>query len=152
MRAVAHTDNLVHHGGLGVFAWADVVICGVDNREARLFINSACARTGKTWVDGNSTRARWVDIHGRIDGKETGMSVMCHPENFRAPQPVRLHPHKPYFCFAPMILGEFSIEPETIFTSRYRLFVHAGGPDATMSDRLWNDYANPPTVEIIADK
>lgn len=48
----AHVDNLVHRAGLGVFAWADVVICGVDNREARLFVNSACARTGKRWVDG----------------------------------------------------------------------------------------------------
>jgi adenylyltransferase/sulfurtransferase len=48
----ARTENLVHRAGLGVFAWADVVICGVDNREARIFVNSACARTGKRWVDG----------------------------------------------------------------------------------------------------
>lgn len=48
----AHVENLVHRAGLGVFAWADIVICGVDNREARLFVNSACARTGKRWVDG----------------------------------------------------------------------------------------------------
>jgi hypothetical protein len=27
------------------------------------------------------------------------------------PQPVRLHPGKPYFCFAPTILGEFAIAP-----------------------------------------
>lgn len=38
--------------GLGLFHWADVVIAGVDNREARVFVNAACARTGKTWVDG----------------------------------------------------------------------------------------------------
>lgn len=48
----AREENLVHRAGLGVFAWADIVICGVDNREARLFVNSACARTGKRWVDG----------------------------------------------------------------------------------------------------
>lgn len=29
-----------------------MVIAGVDNREARVFVNAACARTGKTWVDG----------------------------------------------------------------------------------------------------
>jgi hypothetical protein len=39
-------------GGLGVFSWADVVIGAVDNREARVFINAACARTGRSWVDG----------------------------------------------------------------------------------------------------
>jgi adenylyltransferase/sulfurtransferase len=48
----ARAENLVHRAGLGVFAWADIVICGVDNREARIFVNSACALTGKRWVDG----------------------------------------------------------------------------------------------------
>ncbi|MHC4973845.1 MAG: HesA/MoeB/ThiF family protein [Planctomycetota bacterium] len=52
VRVHAREENLVHRAGLGVFAWADIVICGVDNREARLFVNSACARTGKRWVDG----------------------------------------------------------------------------------------------------
>lgn len=38
--------------GLGVFAWADVVIGGLDNREARLAINRNCWRVGKPWIDG----------------------------------------------------------------------------------------------------
>jgi adenylyltransferase/sulfurtransferase len=45
-------ENVLASAGLGVFLWADVVIGAVDNREARVFINSACARTGRTWVDG----------------------------------------------------------------------------------------------------
>lgn len=45
-------DNVLAKAGLGVFLWADVVIGAVDNREARVFINAACARTRKTWVDG----------------------------------------------------------------------------------------------------
>ncbi len=45
-------ENILVSTGLGVFDWADVVIGGVDNREARVFINSACARVGRTWVDG----------------------------------------------------------------------------------------------------
>lgn len=44
--------NILVAAGLGVFAWADVVIGAVDNREARVFINAACARVGKRWVDG----------------------------------------------------------------------------------------------------
>lgn len=52
VRAHAIADNVLVRGGLGVFAWADVVIGAVDNREARVFINSACARVGKKWVDG----------------------------------------------------------------------------------------------------
>lgn len=52
VQAHAICENVLLRGGLGVFAWADVVIGAVDNREARVFINSACARVGKTWVDG----------------------------------------------------------------------------------------------------
>ena len=38
--------------GLGLFAAADVVIGGLDNREARLFVNQACWKAGTPWVDG----------------------------------------------------------------------------------------------------
>jgi molybdopterin/thiamine biosynthesis adenylyltransferase len=38
--------------GLCAFAEADVVLGGLDNREARLFVNQACWKTGTPWVDG----------------------------------------------------------------------------------------------------
>lgn len=38
--------------GLGVFAATDVVLGGLDNREARLFVNQACWKTSTPWVDG----------------------------------------------------------------------------------------------------
>jgi adenylyltransferase/sulfurtransferase len=38
--------------GLGVFAAADVVLGGLDNREARLFVNQACWKAGTPWIDG----------------------------------------------------------------------------------------------------
>ena len=38
--------------GLGVFAEVDVVLGGLDNREARLFVNQACWKTSTPWVDG----------------------------------------------------------------------------------------------------
>lgn len=44
--------NAVHDLGLGVFYWADVVIAGLDNREARLTINQNAFRAGKPWIDG----------------------------------------------------------------------------------------------------
>jgi molybdopterin/thiamine biosynthesis adenylyltransferase len=50
--ALGRSDNIITRAGLGLFHWADVVIAGVDNREARVFVNAACARTGRTWVDG----------------------------------------------------------------------------------------------------
>lgn len=50
--AVGQTQNIMHEMGLGIFLWADIVICGLDNRLARMFVNSSCARTGRTWIDG----------------------------------------------------------------------------------------------------
>jgi len=38
--------------GLAAFAEVDVVIGGLDNREARLFVNQACWKTTTPWIDG----------------------------------------------------------------------------------------------------
>jgi hypothetical protein len=105
---------------------------------------------GFTRVDGNAQPARWVELHGRLDGQPAGVAVLGHPENFRAPQPARLHPTKPYFVFAPMIAGSFRIEPGDTYTSRYRYWLHDGPPDAGQNDRHWHDYATPPTARIVA--
>jgi molybdopterin/thiamine biosynthesis adenylyltransferase len=48
----AFNGNIVHDLGLGVFRWADVIIGGLDNREARLAINRACWKVNKPWIDG----------------------------------------------------------------------------------------------------
>jgi adenylyltransferase/sulfurtransferase len=46
------TGNVVHGLGLGLFAWADLVLAGLDNREARLWINRSCWKMNKPWIDG----------------------------------------------------------------------------------------------------
>ncbi len=52
VRAKAFTSNIIDDIGLGVFARADVVLGGLDNREARLAINQSCYKLGKTFIDG----------------------------------------------------------------------------------------------------
>jgi molybdopterin/thiamine biosynthesis adenylyltransferase len=52
MRSHALVANAVYDLGLGVYRWADVVMGGLDNREARLSINRNCLKLGKPWVDG----------------------------------------------------------------------------------------------------
>lgn len=50
---VQHFDgNVVYDLGMGVFRWADLVIGGLDNREARLAINRACWKVNRPWIDG----------------------------------------------------------------------------------------------------
>jgi adenylyltransferase/sulfurtransferase len=46
------TANVVHGLGLGLFRWADLVLAGLDNREARLWINRACWKMSRPWIDG----------------------------------------------------------------------------------------------------
>jgi molybdopterin/thiamine biosynthesis adenylyltransferase len=44
--------NIIYDIGLGIFNWADIVIAGLDNREARLVINRNCWKLNKPWIDG----------------------------------------------------------------------------------------------------
>ncbi|MGH9521858.1 MAG: HesA/MoeB/ThiF family protein, partial [Terriglobales bacterium] len=50
--ALPLTANILSQVGLGIFDWADVVLGGLDNREARLWLNRACWRMNKPFVDG----------------------------------------------------------------------------------------------------
>ena len=95
---------------------------------------------GKSRKQGNHTRPNWVILHGEIDGATCGIAAMSHPENFRGPQPVRLHPNKPYFCFAPMVLGDFQIQPGKPYVSRYRFVSFDGKPDDSALENLWKLY------------
>ncbi|QIF02701.1 ThiF family adenylyltransferase [Roseimicrobium sp. ORNL1] len=52
IRVYPLVGNVIAELGLGWFRWADVVVGALDNREARVFVNSACARMDRPWVDG----------------------------------------------------------------------------------------------------
>jgi len=104
---------------------------------------------GKSRKNGDQTPARWVDFFGPIGDGLAGIDVMCHPGNFRFPQPVRLHPWMPYFCFTPASRGSFTLEPGKTYVSRYRFHVHDGKLNAQKAERLWNDYAHPPAVRVV---
>lgn len=53
--------------GLGVVADHDLVVAGLDNREARVWIGRACRKLGRTWVDGAIEGLRGV---ARVFGPE----------------------------------------------------------------------------------
>jgi hypothetical protein len=88
-------------------------------------------------------------MHGPLGSSHGGIVVLAAPGNFRAPQTVRLHPTKPYFCFAPMQLGAFSIKPDEAYASRFRFVVHDGQQDERLAERMWQDLAHPPQVKVV---
>jgi adenylyltransferase/sulfurtransferase len=48
----AFVGDIINELGLGAYRWADVVLGGLDNREARLSINRNCWKVNKPWIDG----------------------------------------------------------------------------------------------------
>lgn len=66
--------NIVYDLGLGVYRWADVILGGLDNREARVAINQAAAKAGKPWIDGAIER---LDGVARVFDASTGPCYEC---------------------------------------------------------------------------
>lgn len=118
--------NEYHYGGFAVRGPASWVTNGNENeREPSGFLNDL----GSDRIKGNHEHAKWVSLWGEIDGKPVSITVMSDPSNFRAPQAARLHPTKPYFCFAPCVDGEFVIDADHPYRARYRYLVTDAMPD-----------------------
>jgi methane monooxygenase PmoA-like len=128
-----------HYGGLGYRGHRDW-----EDKRNCFFLTSE----GKDRSNGNETTGKWCHVGGKVDGEMTGVAVLCHPDNFRFPQPMRLNPDEPFFCYAPSQGGDWAIEPGKPYVARYRFVVADGGPDKKEIERLWNDYAKPPTVTV----
>ncbi len=112
---------------------------------------------GKNRQAGNHTSAEWVALFGPVpeaatDSKspateappQAGVVIFGHPENFRAPQTVRLHPSKPYFCFCPVVEEPFTLEPGAELESRYLVLTCDGPPDPKRMQHIYQAYSQPP--------
>ena len=97
---------------------------------------------GKGRLEGNHTRPNWVSLGGKLDDQHASVAIFGHPGNFRSPQPVRLHPTKPYFCFTPAAIDRFTIKPGAPYVSQYRFLVKADAIDAEEINAHWLRYAN----------
>ncbi|MCA8989012.1 MAG: PmoA family protein, partial [Planctomycetaceae bacterium] len=80
-------------------------------------------------VQGNHTRATWVAMSGLAQPGSTaqaGVALIGHPENLRAPQPVRLHPSKPYFCFCPVVEEAITLSSDDKLRARFLVVTFDG--------------------------
>lgn len=133
------------YGGIGLrgnWAW--------NGKTNVNFLNSD-GSTDRSKGDRNQTQGRWAYMGGLVDGGLTGIAVLGHPTNVRAPQPIRIHPTEPFLNFAPQQAGNVEITPGKPLTLRYRFVVIDGAPDAAELQRLWADYASPPKVTFGTD-
>lgn len=74
IRVQPFRGDIVHGLGLGVYRWADVILAGLDNREARVAINAAAAKVGKPWIDGAIER---LDGVARVFDPAVGPCYEC---------------------------------------------------------------------------
>lgn len=140
----ATNDPLVlpkyHYGGLGFRGRGEWY--GKDKAN---FLTS----DGETdRVKANARPMRWVHLSGAVESGTAGLAVLGHPDNFRAPQPVRVHPNEPYVSFTPSEGGEWQIEPGKPYVARYRFVAADGVPNRDALDALWNGYAVPALVRF----
>jgi hypothetical protein len=136
------------YGGLGVRGPIDWL-----GETQTTFLTSE----GKDRQSAENSPARWCHMGGLVRGKESGnpasklagIAALDHPANFRHPQPLRISPNQPYFVYSPMKAGPFTIEAGKPFVSRYRFVVSDGPADPALLERLWQDFARPPTVTAL---
>jgi len=107
-------------------------------REPSKFVNDL----GSDRVKGNHQHAKWVALTGSLSGKPVTIAVLSHADNFRAPQAARLHPTKPYFCFAPCVDGTFTIDRKHPFKARYRYLVTDAEPNAKWINQQWDAWCS----------
>lgn len=98
---------------------------------------------------GENQAGRWCHMGGDVNGQPAGFAMLGHPDNFRAPQKLRLHPDMPYLSFAPVKDGAFNIEPGTPYVSRFRFVVSDGAADTALLEQVWNDFATPAVVTLL---
>jgi hypothetical protein len=117
------------YGGFGFrgnWAWNGAGNCRVLTSEGESDRNKA-----------NESRCKWCWVGGTVDGQTAGVTILCHPDNYRFPQPMRLHPGEPFFCYAPQQLGEMEIKPGAAYVSRYRIIVADGEPAREQAEGWW---------------
>jgi hypothetical protein len=145
MQAAATADPVVlpkHlYGGTG--------FRGRDEWNGRDNLTVLTSEGATTRDTANLTRVRWGYFGGAVEGGgHAGIAILGHPDNLRAPQPIRVHPEMPYVCFAPVQLGDVRIEAGRPYVARYRFVVIDGAPDRARLDAYWNGFAQPADVVV----
>ncbi|HLR33477.1 MAG TPA: PmoA family protein, partial [Fodinibius sp.] len=110
---------------------------------------------GKDKSNANATRARWTDINGVSETGTSGILFMTHPGNRNFPEQLRIWPTganegegNVYFNFNPAQEQDWTLNPGSSYSLKYRMIVYDGKLEPAAAERYWRDFGNPPTVEV----
>jgi hypothetical protein len=127
-----------HYGGMAVRGGR-----GWGLQQARVATSEGLDR-----LAGNHSRPRWATLRGPVTDASgelhlPGLTFATHPNNFRFPEPLRIHPTMPYMVFTPQQLGATELVPGVPRISQYRFIAHDGELSQEVADRLWTEFAAP---------
>lgn len=110
---------------------------------------------GKTWEDGDASRAKWCRVSGDLNGIETGLLFMSDPGNYDFPQQMRIWPKNSnggighqYFEFTPIREIAWILESGKSYSQRYRIWVQEGEMAPSKAEAAWKSYADLSEIEI----
>lgn len=110
---------------------------------------------GKNKDDGNGTRARWCDVNGVSGTGTSGVLFITNPSNYNYPEPIRIWPvgsnngkENVFFNFNPAMDRDWVIKPGTDYQLKYRMYVYDGKVAPEFAEKLWQDFAHPPKVQL----
>jgi len=121
------------YGGIGFRGPADW-----EGKSGVEFLTSE----GKNRLEGHATKAKWCLAKGKVAGADGSVGFLCHPDDFRFPQPLRIHPDEPFFNWAVPQGGDFSIVPGKPYVAKYRFIVADGAMTREEMDAAWSTYAS----------
>ncbi len=134
--------NKFHYGGFAVrgpMAWLP------HQSTDSLTPEHGCEITNDQGIGratGNHMETQWVTMSGMLGEDTASITMMSAPANFRSPQTARLHPKKPYFCFAACVSDQIIIDNSHPMESRYRFLVTDSKPSKEWVGKQWKDWIN----------
>ncbi len=126
-----------HYGG---FAFRGTALWNDEAGDLFKSPMKVVTREEKNKAESNHTRPGWIAAWGPAARGLAGIALLDHPDNFRYPQPVRVHPRMPYFVISPPVLGQYILEPGKVYHSRYKVVLFDGEPDTENLERLFKEF------------
>jgi hypothetical protein len=142
-----------------------------DTKEGMFGLRVASTMDGSRKTGGRITNAEgvtdeaawgqsssWVDYVGPVDGKTVGIAVLNHPDSFRYPTAWHVRPYGLFAAnpfgwhdFGKPEKGDYTIPAGGKIEFHYRVILHEGTTAAAAPERLFEGYARPPAIELVAE-
>ena len=129
------TINNYYFGGLGL-------------RAAKEWKGDKLSIKNSAGIDTNAVPARWTSAAGEVGGSWRRVSILSHPSNHGHPEPSMAFPELAFTGFHPALAADWTMTPGQQYVLRYRFFVEEGVGSSAETDRVWQDFGNPPITNL----